>query len=122
MSRLAALALLFVSACNAYSDSEFIGEYERLYCESYALCASDEMARTVNEKECLEYLRYQRYPVDNNECKYNSDAAESCVTDLGKSGCTGDEPEIPLICEDVFSKCAIPHVPKPSDPPIRPAD
>ena len=114
--------LLVVGGCNSFTESDFVADYEELYCEAYATCASDEMRRTVNERECLEFLRYQVYPVRNNECKYSADAAESCITDLASAGCAGTEPEVPLICEDVFSKCLLPVVPGPNDLPVRPPD
>ena len=115
-SLFAALALLAgLPACDTITDAEFIASYEQAYCESYALCATDEMTRTVNEFECLEYLRYQVYPTRNNECKFQPDAAESCIADLPSAGCTGADPTIPLICEDVFSKCQLPRIPAPGE-------
>ncbi len=98
------------AACEGTSRSDFIERYEELFCEAYTVCATDAMLVTIGERECYEYLRYGEYP-DDAACKYQADAAEQCLAELSGSGCVDDNPEIPLICGDVFSQCPLPRLP-----------
>lgn len=104
---------LGLAACGGegLKEIEFIAEYEELFCEGYALCANDEMLRTVNHRECLEHLRYQPYPLDRPDCRYEQEAASACIEGLKQSGCTGVNPEVPQVCEDVWSLCPYPRIP-----------
>jgi hypothetical protein len=109
-----------VGACDSgVSRSEFIEQYEVLFCQSYAICASEEMRNVIDERECLEYMRYEPYP-EGAACMFEPSAAEQCVSEMAASGCIQNDPEIPLICADVFSQCALPRVPVRSgaNPPI----
>jgi hypothetical protein len=96
-------------ACKGIPEKDFIEEYEPLFCEGYALCASDEMLRTVGERECLQYLSTQEYP-NPPDCRYDRKAAEACIEGLKSSGCAGVDPEIPQICADVYSGCKVPRI------------
>lgn len=106
-------ALMFLvvlsGACKGIPEKDFIEEYEPLFCEGYALCASDEMLRTVGERECLQYLSTQEYP-NPPDCRYDRKAAEACIEGLKSSGCAGVDPEIPQICADVYSGCKVPRI------------
>jgi hypothetical protein len=120
MGRRYTFGLLVLAACKGIPETEFIAEYERLYCEGYALCATEEAKRTVNERECLEFMRYQRYP-EPPDCKFDREAAEACILDFAGLGCVADVAEVPLICADVYSECALPDLPTEGDPPVDPA-
>jgi hypothetical protein len=39
------------------------------------------------------------------------EAAAACIEGLKQSGCTGVNPEIPAVCEDVWSLCPYPRIP-----------
>ncbi|HMV69696.1 MAG TPA: hypothetical protein PKA64_22830 [Myxococcota bacterium] len=115
MARGHTIGLLLLTACKGIPETEFIAGYERLYCDGYALCASEEAKRVVYERECLEYMRYEPYP-EPPDCKFDREAAEACITDFAGMGCVGTDPEIPLICADVYSQCALPRLPSEGDP------
>lgn len=110
------LALAFLapavlaSACGGIPERTFIEEYEPLFCDGYAICATEEMKRTVNARECLQFLRQQTYP-EPPECNYDAQAAEDCIAGLEASGCVDNDPEIPEPCERVYSGCRVPRVP-----------
>jgi hypothetical protein len=110
MGRLIVVSSLLLAACKGIPETEFIGQYEDLYCSGYVLCATDEMLRTVGQRECLEYFRDQTYP-DPPECPYRAEQAEGCVAELATSGCLDDDPEVPLICDEVYSGCDYPRLP-----------
>lgn len=99
-----------VTACGGIPERTFIEEYEPLFCEGYALCATEEMLRTVNARECLQFLRQQPYP-EPPECNYDAVAADECITGLEASGCEDNDPEIPEACERVYSGCRVPRIP-----------
>ncbi len=108
---LSAIAVsLSVSACGGIGERTFIEEYEPLFCQGYGLCATEEMLRTVNVQECLQFLRQQDYP-EPPDCTYDATAAEQCIDALLSSGCVDNDPEIPEVCERVYSGCRIPRVP-----------
>lgn len=108
--RSAAWVMLALTACSGISEVEFVGEYEDLFCEGYALCATPEMLDAVNHRECLQYFRQQDYP-EPPECRFDREAAEQCIEGLRTAGCVGADPEIPQICEDVYTACPFPRVP-----------
>lgn len=114
----AAAAVIF-GGCDAVTENDFIAQYEDLYCKGYAICATDEMLRTINQRECLVYLSLQDYP-ERGACRYESDAAEACLEALSLAGCAGPDPEMPPICADVYSKCALPIVPLVGEPEPKP--
>lgn len=120
MARRHLWGLLVLGACKGIPETEFIAEYEALYCEGYAQCATDEAKRTVNERECLEFMRYQTYP-EPPDCKFDRQVAEACIDGFAGLGCIGDQAELPLICQDVYSQCALPKLPSAGDPPVDPA-
>lgn len=105
---LAVLAAL--TACGGTTEAEFIEAYEPLFCQGYSLCATEEMLRTVNTRECLAYLRRDPYPRPP-DCSFDRDAAELCLMELETSGCVDNDPEIPLACDEVYSGCPLPRVP-----------
>ncbi len=97
-------ALIAVTGCAGIPQIDFVSEYEELYCDGYVICATDEMLRTVGERECHEFMRSTPYP-DTPECKFDRVAAEACIENLGRAGCVGNDPELPQVCADVFSRC-----------------
>lgn len=111
----ALVALSASSGCTDEEEFEFIADYEELYCDAYVLCASDEMLRVINHRECLEYYRGETYP-DTPDCRFDPDAASACVELLRTAGCSGDDPELPAVCDDVYSGCLYPTLP-PADGP-----
>lgn len=114
--------LVLVGCGDTLTQNEFIAEYEELHCESYALCASEEMLRTVNERECLEHLRYEPYPTNQPDCRYEEEAAVACLEAMRTAGCVGVNPEVPIVCADVWSLCPYPRiVPVADDTPVPPA-
>ena len=88
---------LALVGCGGMTENEFIGQYEELFCEGYSICASEEMLRTVNERTCLEHLRYEPYPVDRPDCRFDDEAAEACIEGFRRAGCIGVNPEIPQV-------------------------
>jgi hypothetical protein len=110
MGRLIVACCLLMAACKGIPESEFIGAYEDLYCSGYVLCATDEMLRTVGQRECLQYFPTQTYP-DPPECTYDRVAAEQCLAELATSGCEGDDPEVPVACDGVYDGCEYPRLP-----------
>jgi hypothetical protein len=106
-----ALVAAAFAGCKGVSEFDFIADYEARYCERYVLCATDEMLRTVNHRECLEYYRYQEYP-QPPECPFDRKAAETCLDNLSASGCEGNDPELPASCLAVFSDCQFPLLPR----------
>ena len=104
------LASMGAAACGGISENEFILEYEDLYCRTYVICASDEMLRSVNERECRAHLADQTYP-NTPDCRYDREAAEACIDVFRQAGCVEDDPEIPGLCELVYSECALPDLP-----------
>ena len=115
MVRTVVFAIFALSACDGLPENEFIGQYEDIYCSGYQLCATDEMLRTVGQRECLQYYRAQEYP-SPPECPYDAVAAEECVAEFASSGCLGDDPEVPVICKDVYSACDMPRLPPAEGP------
>jgi len=118
---------LFAGGCKGISENDFIAAYETSYCEGYVLCATDEMLRTVNHRECLEWYADAPYPgddgsssVDAADCKYDRVAAEACTLQLSTSGCDGDDPEVPTICDEVYSGCEYPRLPGKDGPEFAP--
>lgn len=109
MRRALTLMVILTGACEGISEKEFVTAYEPLFCDGYTLCASDEMLRSVGQRECLQYLADQIYP-NPPECSYDRVAAEACVEGLKTSGCAGVDPEVPQICADVYSGCRLPRV------------
>lgn len=109
MRRALILLVVLTGACKGIPEKEFIAAYEPMFCEGYALCASDEMLHSVGERECLQFLSVKTYP-NPPECRYDRAAAQACLDELSASGCTGVDPEMPEICADVYSGCAIPRI------------
>lgn len=101
---------MLATACGGFPERTFIEEYEPLFCQTYALCATPEMLRTVNARECLQHLRQQDYP-SPPECLYRSEFAEACLDLLAEGGCVGNDPEFPDECNEVYSRCPLPRVP-----------
>lgn len=112
MRRHLAIAILVgASGCeDAFPEFDFIPAYEVQYCTTYEVCASDEMLRDVGQRECLEYLRAEDYPLPP-ECKYDTEAAEACLAELKTAGCEGVDPAWPEVCDEVYSLCPYPRVP-----------
>lgn len=104
-------AVLGTSACAGIPEVEFISEYEVSYCRGYVLCASEEMLRTVGERDCHEFFRKTDYP-EGPECNYDREAAEVCLENLSTAGCADNDPVLPQSCVDVYSKCQFPLVPR----------
>jgi len=102
-----------LSACDVNARSEFLVAWEDAYCEAYTLCATDEMLRVIDDRECRAYLRTQDAP-DAVSCKFDDEAAELCLVEMAASACDGADPEIPAVCAEAFSLCPLPTVP-PSD-------
>jgi hypothetical protein len=115
MARYGFAALWLLVGCKGISEEQFIGEYEDLYCSGYVLCATDEMLRTVGQRECLQDLRAKDYP-EPPECPFDREMAEACLTELATAGCDNDDPEIPILCEDVYTGCAMPEMAKADGP------
>jgi hypothetical protein len=109
--RWTAIALLSVTGCQGVAEVDFIKEYEELYCRGYVLCASDEMLRTVGERECHQYFRAQDYP-DDPACRYDKEAAEACLANLSVAGCEDNDPLLPESCVTVYSECQYPRLPQ----------
>jgi len=101
---------LLTAACGGVPEKSFIEEYEPLFCEGYAICATEEMLRTVNARECLQFLRQQDYP-EPPECNYDAQAASDCIEELTAAGCVDNDPEVPEVCERVYSGCRVPRIP-----------
>lgn len=108
---------VLASGCSGIPEKEFIVDYEVLYCEGYELCANEDMLRTVGVRECLQYYRYAEYP-QPPDCRYDRRAAEACVEELSLSGCTGPDPTVPQICNDVYSGCRMPRLPRSTGPQV----
>lgn len=99
--RAALWCVVMLGACKGIPESDFIVEYETLYCSAYAACATDEMLRTTNERECLIWFSEMPYPPDD-DCSFDRVTAELCVAELSTSGCLDEDPEVPAICDAVF--------------------
>ena len=105
-----AIALSIVaSACGGIPENEFIIDYEEAFCATYELCATEEMKRTVREKECHQHMRGQAYP-EPPDCTYDREKAEECVAALEARECDGVNPLIPEPCDQVYTGCAYPRV------------
>lgn len=104
------LVAVGMAGCDVNARSEFLVAWEDAYCEAYALCATEEMLRVIDERECHAYLRTQDAP-DPVSCKFDSDAAELCLVEMAASACDAADPEVPAVCADAFSLCPLPTVP-----------
>ncbi|MCB9682347.1 MAG: hypothetical protein H6733_12845 [Alphaproteobacteria bacterium] len=106
----AAASLAVLTGCKGLEENDFIVDYELLHCDAYVICASDEMTRAVQMRECMSFLRNQAYP-SPPECGYDAEAAETCISDLQLVGCDGVDPEYPDSCLEVYSQCPYPRMP-----------
>ncbi len=110
MRRISALVAL-LGGCAGVSEYDFIVDYEVQFCTTYPVCATPEMLEVVQERECLGWLRRQTYP-QPPDCRYDRVAAEVCLEAIAAGTCDGVDPELPALCDDVYSGCALPRLPK----------
>lgn len=118
-----------VGACATTPEQDFIVVYEVQHCALYATCATKEMLRAVDERECNAFLRATKYP-QPPDCTYDAELAATCLeelqaqrddTDLA-SVCLGVDPVMPESCDAVYGGCALPEMPKSSKPGEVPAE
>lgn len=92
-----------------YSDTSFINDYVDRHCD-YALACYDEAALNFlgwdTEDACADDFGPE-FSSEGLGCEFDKDAAKECIKQLKDVECAaaGQDPEIPSICDAVYSNC-----------------